>query len=321
MKNLSLLILISLIGCSTAFAQKTFKLNKSSGTLLLENMNAVEIEAYGGNQIEITTEIQEEEVDTRAIGLRPVSGALMDNSGIGLHVKELANGVTQLTRVNAYLGKRIFIKLPKKVNLSIRNRGVQYDEDELGIVIKNVYTEIDAVMQYGDIKLENISGPSNINNIYGNIEATLNDAVKGPFSLVSVYGFIDMSIPTHAKADLNMSTNFGNILVSEQLNMNIETPVAPPIPEAKVPPTFLNENFKDSILMNFKENGIHLDSLSSLHVDLNNISEVVTTALRNMPPISFGNRGDNKTMGKMNGGGTPIILKSNYGKIYLRELK
>lgn len=322
------LVLAGLLFCTSAFAQKTYRINKNAGTLQLENINAVEIESYGGNEIVLSVEKDSVEEDERADGLRTLNSRGTDNTGLGLNVKDIDNQTTEIKRLDPLNAKKLFIKLPKNVKISIKNKGVNYGPSDGTILIKNLSTEINAVVQYDNIKLENITGPSNISNLYGSIEATLDDKIKGPLSLVTVYGFVDISIPAQSKTDLNLSTTYGSLLASENLNIDI-------IPQAADTTRRINQR---NIVINRTNKHtteraekivVNVDTLSAtpeppaapLPINFNLGTHQTMNFVENFP-ISFSPVfSENKIVGKLNGGGEHIILKSTYGKIYLRDKK
>ncbi|MHC8950412.1 DUF4097 family beta strand repeat-containing protein [Sphingobacterium hungaricum] len=323
------LLLAGLLFCTSVFAQKTYRINKSSGTLQLDNVNSVEIESYDGSEIVLTAENDPVGEDERADGLRTLNSRGKDNTGLGLIVKDIDNQTTEVKRLDPLNAKKIFIKLPKNVKISIKNKGLNYGNGDGTILIKNLSTEINAVVQYDNIKLENITGPSNISNLYGNIEATLDDKIKGPLSLVTVYGFVDISIPAQSKTDLNLSTTYGSLLASEKLNIDIihqEADTTRKINQRNIVINRTNKRSTDGV----EKVVVNLDSAlassgvpaATLPPNFNvDINETISAALENLP-ISFGSPfGENKIVGKLNGGGEHIILKSTYGKIYLRDKK
>jgi predicted membrane protein len=58
--------------------------------------------------------------------------------------------------------------------------------------------------------------------VYGHVEADFNANMKGPISIVSVYGYVDLTLPLATKANLKMSTSYGEILVAPDFKIEIE---------------------------------------------------------------------------------------------------
>jgi hypothetical protein len=46
--------------------------------------------------------------------------------------------------------------------------------------------------------------------------------VKGPVSIVSIYGYVDVTLPVATKANLKLSTSYGEILVAPEFKIEIE---------------------------------------------------------------------------------------------------
>jgi len=274
--------------CGQAFAQKTFSIKKNSGKIILNNINAYQIEGYNGNEILITLEQEKEEKpNPRADGLKALSADGFDNTGLGLIVKENGN-VTELISANTNMEGILFIKVPAEVQISINNQGkfsnnsfsftfsadgestnmvnTGKTDKRNSILLKNIKSEITANVHYSDLILENITGPLSITATYGNIQANLAEPVKGPFSLASIYGFIDLTLPEKLKANINVSTGYGTLYASEELPLK----------------------------------AVYTEDVDSSN---NTRHKRITNTIKRT----------------LNGGGEDIILKSSYGEIYLRK--
>ncbi|MFZ6010547.1 MAG: hypothetical protein ACOYXT_09380, partial [Bacteroidota bacterium] len=46
--------------------------------------------------------------------------------------------------------------------------------------------------------------------------------IKGPISIVSVYGHVDVAIPVTTKANLKLSTSYGEIFVAPEFKIDVE---------------------------------------------------------------------------------------------------
>jgi hypothetical protein len=46
--------------------------------------------------------------------------------------------------------------------------------------------------------------------------------VKGPISIVSIYGHVDATLPAATKANLKMSTSYGEIFVAPEFKIDVE---------------------------------------------------------------------------------------------------
>ncbi len=216
MKKISTLALAILI-TTGAFAQE-YKLAKSSGKLVIREVNQVTVEGYNGNEIIFSSIDGSREKDRRADGLRAVSGmGLEDNTGIGLSVSDKGTTyeVYQLKKMD---GPRVKIQVPKGVAVSFSHTSPYGDDVEF----KNVEGEVEVSTVHNGVHLTNLTGPVNVKTVHGEIEADFNANVKGPISLISTHGLVDITIPSATKANMNMSTTWGEIFVDPAFKIEIE---------------------------------------------------------------------------------------------------
>jgi hypothetical protein len=90
------------------------------------------------------------------------------------------------------------------------------------IVFRNLDNPLEVSAQYSTLKLENVTGPVTIKTVYGNVEASFEGHIKSPVSIVSVYGFVDTTIPVNTKANVDLSTSMGGILVDPEFKFELE---------------------------------------------------------------------------------------------------
>src|SRR5687767_8187316 len=125
-----------LIGVANA---QEYKLNKSSGTLEIREVNHVTIEGHSGNEIIFSSRDEDRDDDDRAKGLRAISSmGLEDNTGIGLSVVDKGE-VIMVQQLKKTDGPDITIKVPKGVKISYSHTSPYGDEIE----IKNIEGEIE----------------------------------------------------------------------------------------------------------------------------------------------------------------------------------
>jgi hypothetical protein len=157
--------------------------------------------------------------EERAKGLRLMNeSGIVDNTGLGVNIVDNGNtiSITQVTKRNV---KPLLIKVPRTIIINyIYNDAINAGK----IVFRNIENEIELSVNYNSVRLENVTGPMTIKSVYGNIEAVLGNAPKSPISLLSIYGFIDMSISSTAKANLTTKSDWGDVLVSPDLKIDIE---------------------------------------------------------------------------------------------------
>jgi hypothetical protein len=215
MKKVLVLICVWL-AVQTTFAQE-FKVAKSTGRLEL-NIGRVTVEGHSGNEIIFSSRDNRESKDERAQGLRPINGmGLDDNTGLGINVTQKGDvvEVNQLKKMNA---PDIKVLVPKGVIVSFSHQS-QYGGKA---TFKNMENEIEISATYNSIELENVTGPLAIKSVYGHIEASLGGNIKGPISIVSVYDYVDVALSPATKANLKLSTSYGEIFVGPEFNIEIE---------------------------------------------------------------------------------------------------
>ena len=154
----------------------------------------------------------------RAEGLRAINSmGLEDNTGVGLAVvdKGTTYEVYQLKKMD---GPRVKILVPKGVSISISHT-TPHGED---IKIRNVESEIESSTVHTGIHLENVTGPLNIKTVHGEIEADFSAGVKSPIRLISTHGLVDVTVPVALKANIELGTSWGEILVDPALKIEVE---------------------------------------------------------------------------------------------------
>lgn len=212
-----ILTIAVLIMTTGVFAQE-YKLAKSTGKLLINEVNNVSIEGYDGKEIVFTSLDNSREKDRRADGLRAVSSmGLEDNSGIGLSVvdKGATIEVNQLKRMS---GPKIKIMVPKGVSVAYSHSSPYGNS----IKIKNVESEIEISTTHNGVYLDNVTGPMTVKTVHGSIDALFSGNMKSPISIVSVHGPVDITVPLATKANLSMSTNYGEIFVDPAIKIDFE---------------------------------------------------------------------------------------------------
>lgn len=211
-----LMMLLVAITCG-AMAQE-YKVSRSTGKLLIREVNHVTIEGASGNEIVFISRDHDRDNDDRAKGLRAISSmGLEDNTGLGLSVIEKGDAieVQQLKRTD---GPDILIKVPKGVVVTYEHKSPYGDELE----IKNFEGAIEVSTVHNSVNLVNTSGDVNVKTVHGNIDASLNAPSKA-LSLVSVHGHVDVALPVSLKGNLKMGTSWGEILVDPAFKIEIES--------------------------------------------------------------------------------------------------
>src|SRR5687768_4118054 len=130
MKKNILIIGLGLLINGLVYGQD-YKLNKSSGTLEIREVNNVTIEGYSGNEIVFSSRKEDRDDDERAKGLRAISSmGLEDNTGIGLSVVEKGN-VIEVRQLKKMDGPDVKIRVPKNVVVSFHHTSPHGDDLEI----------------------------------------------------------------------------------------------------------------------------------------------------------------------------------------------
>ncbi|WP_410222047.1 hypothetical protein [Pedobacter sp.] len=305
MKKLFLIAAICFTTALHVLAQKEFKVSKTNGKLIINNISNLTVEGYEGKEVVFTILGKKETSDPRAQGLSALSSAGFDNTGVGLSLKENGQN-TEISPIESFVRYKVTVKIPYSVALSIKtNSGSSWGfKDSASVVISNLKSEVDASLQYENIKVSNIKGPLSVKTFQGNIESTLTSDFKGPISLVSAYGFIDFTIPPAAKANLSISTAYGTLYAPKDLNLTIQ--------EEK--PTS-EKSARETITANASTIVLTGDAKTATVISGSGTASSGGNFTFSGTNLSNGTN----IKGSLNGGGEQIILKSSSGKIYVRK--
>lgn len=207
------------LGFAASVHAQEYKVAKSSGKLLIKEVNSVVIEGYNGNEIIFSYRDGAREHDKRADGLRAISSmGIEDNTGMGLSVQDKGNTI-EVLQLKKTGGPHVKIQVPKGVTVAYMHSS-PYGEE---IRLKNVESEIEISTVHNSVELENVTGPVTVKTVHGKIEANFNAAMKSPISIVSVHGLVDITVPVAIKANVSLSTNYGEIFVDPAIKIEFET--------------------------------------------------------------------------------------------------
>lgn len=183
--------------------------------------NQVQIEVYqssveviGHDSEEVVIETKDFRLPERAEGLKSLFSQAEDNTNLGLAVNKEGN---LLKIVQAHRrGGHYLIKVPKNV-------AVLYHESNPhggNINVADTKGEIDIKLLHGSATLTNITGPVKAHSIHGRLDITFSELHQAEASTInSVHGPIDISLPVNTNADLELSTNHGEIYTDFDLNL------------------------------------------------------------------------------------------------------
>lgn len=217
MKKLILIAVFALLFMSATYSQE-YKVSKNTGRLEITEVNHVSIEGYNGNEIIFTSRDHDRDDDQRAKGLRALSSlGLEDNSGLGLSVVDKGN-VVEVQQLKKTEGPDIKIMVPKGVVVSYTHSSPYGDE----IDIKNFEGEVQISTVHNGVILTNTSGKISVKTVHGDIDASLGAALTAPVILESVHGHVDLALPVTSKANLTLSTNWGEMLVDPDFKIELD---------------------------------------------------------------------------------------------------
>ncbi|MEQ8575436.1 MAG: hypothetical protein RIB63_15315, partial [Fulvivirga sp.] len=155
LKLIGLTCLVIALGLGQISAQNSneYKLDMSSGKLIVKELDEVEFEASSNGSVTITNRDNDREKSERAKGLRLINGlGLEDNTGIGLNVEKTSDGAT-INQISRTGSGEYLIKVPKGVTIVFENGSV-YSKS---VSFKNITSEIEATTTHCDVRLENVT--------------------------------------------------------------------------------------------------------------------------------------------------------------------
>ena len=209
MKTIGLMMLLTLVSVSITNAQSNeYKLDMSSGRLIVQEINEVEFVGHNGSGVIIKRRGEDRETSERAKGLKLINGlGLEDNTGIGLSAEKKGEG-TVLTQISRNGDNEYVIQVPKGVTVVYEHSSPHGDD----VTFRNITSEIEVTTNHSGVELDNVTGPMSISTVHGDIEGNMGTVNQSsPISIVSTHGDIDLGIPSGTKANFRISTGWGEI--------------------------------------------------------------------------------------------------------------
>lgn len=204
------------------FAQPEHRVEVGKKTIELQEIDRLMIIGHDGAELKINRKGGNREVDEKNKGMRKISaGGKVDNTGFGLSAQGFDDKIV-ISQVGKSNGT-VMIYVPNTAIVKVTQstyRGGDLDVD-------NFKGELDVSMMYHRVNLSNVYGPAAVNTVYGGIEATYS---SGPptqdLHLHSTYGTVDVTLPQNVKADLRLSTNYGDMYTDFDIDVKANMKVA-----------------------------------------------------------------------------------------------
>jgi len=197
-----------LLWAALPLAAQEYTVELSKGTLTLSNLNKISVQGHSGSSIVFKTRNQRTEESERAKGLKAINSmGLVDNSGIGLSVVKTGTNV-KVQQVSRRYDGEYTILVPKGVALAINHDTHNGDK----IKVKDVSSEININTKHNGMLLANVTGPLTISTVHGDVDVIFGGLnQQAPVSIIATHGHIDVSMPSAAKANLQLTTQHGDV--------------------------------------------------------------------------------------------------------------
>ncbi len=208
--KISLVIIVSTLFTIGLSAQEFNFPLKNAKKLVIEKMQGdIIIQGHNSPELIVKTDGHHSyEKPKKAEGLRSLYNTKEDNTGIGLSISEVDGIIEIEPATRSSEDAEYTILIPKDLIVKIDYSG-PFAED---VVVKNLIGEVEIKTLNGDIDLFDITGPTAISSINGDINCTFSEVnQQAPISISSVNGELDISIPSNTKADLVLSSFSGDI--------------------------------------------------------------------------------------------------------------
>lgn len=173
------------------------------------------IEGASGTDIRIVA-IGYEGLPEKAKGLKPLSAAGVDNTGIGLSVNQDGTKITIVGTSRDSDDAKYTIYLPKALNLKV-DYGTWQSGD---LSIKGMAGQVEAKAFSNDLELIDVTGPIVANTLSSDLIVKFTTLAQGaPTSLSSTSGDIEVTMPSAAKGTFKMSTMSGGVYTDLNFEM------------------------------------------------------------------------------------------------------
>jgi len=190
-------------------AQK-YELNITSGQKIVVEglLGKIIIQNHSGSKLLIESDGYGE-VSEKAKGLKEIYGGGIDNTGIGISVKESGKLIMVYGASKRSEDAEYTFFVPGNVSMKVDyNSPFGYDDIE----VDGFSGELEISMLNAGIELKDVTGPLTIHTINGDIKAIFSSVDQGsPTSITSINGEVEITIPASTKTNLKLSTFHGEI--------------------------------------------------------------------------------------------------------------
>lgn len=208
----------------STFAQKEYKYtvkgNASDTWVTIELLGAdIVVEGAIGSDIRVTSS-DYRGLPEKAKGLKPLSAAGVDNTGLGLAVTQEGNKIRIVGTDRSSDDSEYKIYLPKALNLK-----VEYNNWQAGdVVIRGMAGEVEARVQNSDLELYDLTGPLVAHTLSSDLKISFSSLSQtSPSSLTSTSGDIEMTVPASAKGTFKMGTISGGVYTDMDFDLGEES--------------------------------------------------------------------------------------------------
>lgn len=217
-KQIWILLLTLGFAYSTAQAQEFKKaVGQAHKISISELLGSIRIEPSNSNELIIFAD-DIDPIPERADGLKPLYNSNVDNTGIGLEVKEI-DGVLHVLGASPNSKDASYIfKIPANIKVKVDYHYPMANDD---IFITDISNEIEVKTLTSDIQVTNVTGPLILSSTSGDVEVNYSNVNQdSPSSISSISGFVDVTLPSGTKAELHISTISGAAYSDIDLEFN-----------------------------------------------------------------------------------------------------
>ena len=220
MRYISLIVSITFF-CSVLYAQEkkeqplTISKNSSAKSVRIDQLLGKIIIKQSDSDAFKVEVLDYEKPDKRAEGLKPIFNNNVDNTGLGLELKEagdrlLVYGASPQSKEAEYI-----FYVPKQMAVKIDYSSPMAHDD---VEVHGLKSAVDVKTLTADIKFTDLSGPVMFHSISGDIEGSFSAVnQKNPSSISAISGDIDIALPGITPAALSLKTISGEIYTNFEI--------------------------------------------------------------------------------------------------------